>query len=220
MKKNINIKIFMQSHVKNVQFAAVTVMGLGIALFCSGYTVPEGCTPSVTVSCNAGAGSCIAAATTATCVGDDASDSVTASNSLNTSFTYNLNNLSVTGSGCYTTTWSNLVDIQFAVTGVNKITATSAELQMTSSAADLVVHSDGCVWNYVNGGKSYSPDLLSMPIYISCFPSGEMLQVYETPGTEWVAGCLGSWIIRMTDFGDDDYKYPDANGDIGIGDRL
>jgi hypothetical protein len=56
MNKYTNINKFIQDHTKMSYLAAMAVAGLGIILFCSAYSVPEGCTPSVTVNAFMGSG--------------------------------------------------------------------------------------------------------------------------------------------------------------------
>ncbi|HEY5233974.1 MAG TPA: hypothetical protein VIK35_10620 [Verrucomicrobiae bacterium] len=140
MKKYINIKKLMQDHVRNAQLAAVAVMGLGIALFCSAYSVPEGCTPSVTVTANQNNGNCGTAIVGASCIGDDTSDTVTANDNGGGGLT--LPFISDSGEACDSTGWG-WTDSDFAtaitlVTGLNKITATSSELGITSPEVDIV----------------------------------------------------------------------------------
>jgi hypothetical protein len=129
MKKYITIKRFrfMQGYAKNLPLAAVAVAGLGIAVFCSAYTVPEGCTSSVTAYADLGS-DCGTAAVSATCVGDDTYDTVVADDNgsgPNLPFTDD------SGESCDTTDWGidyygDPTTISLVV-GINKLTAVSGE---------------------------------------------------------------------------------------------
>jgi len=186
MKKYINIKKFKLACAKNVQLATVAVAGLGITLFCSAYSVPEGCTPSVSVNAelnNGDSASCGTALVWASCVGDDPSDMITAYDNGSSGPTIGFN--SDSGQACDSTSWGP-GDPDFAVTislvtGVNKITATSSELGMTSPEVEIVsngAHSpsftcslsagcpSGVVWGDGSNGhpKPPRPSLLKHPL--------------------------------------------------------
>ena len=140
MKKYINIKKFKLACAKNVQLATVAVVGLGITMFCSAYSVPEGCTPSVTVYAQSNGNYCGKALVGASCTGDDANDVVQINNNLDWNV-LTLPNDYDSGQACDSTGWG-WTDTDFAtpvtlVTGLNKLVAYSSELDMLSSEVDV-----------------------------------------------------------------------------------
>jgi hypothetical protein len=209
MKKYISIKIFMQGHVKNVQLAAVAVIGLGIAIFCSAYTVPENCTPSVTENVNTIYGNCSSVGVTATCVGDNTNDTVSA-------YGNNSGGSSTVGPmpfnppdpnyACDITSWGDMGSgVETAVgvvVGVNYITASSSELSITSSVVDVTLNNGSC-W-YYTFGSTWNCGVY-LPIVVSCLNTNDSITYgyYET--TNSVTGCISDSITT----------FPGYNGETG-----
>lgn len=220
MKKYINIKKFMQNHVRNMRLVAMTVAGLGIAISCSTSLAQEGCTPSITVSAGTDPGSCFVAAVTVTCVGDTTSDTVVAQNSLIPGSYYSMSFVTNSGDTCDTTTWSNTIDL---VAGVNKITATNSDNGLTSSAVDIT-QNNGNTWTYTFKDRTSSGGLLGlcgldMTIKIYCLAASTSTRYkgYETHSYASGEACDG-------DRGFTDYpgnpEITDGDGTMTIVDTL
>lgn len=169
----------MQSHVKNVQLAAVAIVGLGIALFCSAYTIPEGCTGSITVSA-AVYPDCGSLDVSATCMSDNDSDTITVNNSqLGSGVSVPFE--SEDSQTCDTTHWDatypNPPVTIGLVAGLNKITATSGELSplgITSSEYDIT--STGANQPQVAIDWSWSS---SLPCPPCTYPCGLLIKFNE-----------------------------------------
>jgi hypothetical protein len=142
----------------------VAVAGVGIALFCSAYTVPEGCSPSITL--NAPSPVCAAS------VGVEADVSC---NSDEDTITETKTSTQLSDHDWYSGIWQGTVPL---AKGVNKLFAYSEDLNKTSAECDVLSsHGDGSVWDRTEVSHSSTCEssfyIIHFNLVCACLPQAD-----------------------------------------------